>query len=144
MGLIARAQWLIRRSPMSQWRRTLGELVEQGEAEVGWHAQSQSVADGDLRHAAAWARRVERASKRFPTEPKCLPQAMALQWLLAKSEYPSILMIAMQRDDNAADDAREHDFHAWVELGGHMLIGAVDRSHYRPVLSFAHPPSGAL
>ncbi len=137
MFLILRAQWLIRRSAMSSWRGSLGQLVEDNPAE-----HNQPITDERLRAAAGLARRVERAAARFPTEPKCLSQAMALQWLLREMDAGSRLVIAMLRGAESGNDAAEHAFHAWVEWGNQMLIGHCDRSQYRIVLSFQHIPKG--
>ncbi|MEP5936802.1 MAG: lasso peptide biosynthesis B2 protein [Erythrobacter sp.] len=136
--LIARAQWLIRRSPMKNWRGSLGTLIEQDAL-----ACPQSIPEFEMRAAAAVARRVTRAAQRFPLEPKCLPQAMALQWALAAEKTPSRLIIAMQNDAPVAMDEDGHAFHAWVELGGQFLIGACDRTQYRTVLAFGHISQGS-
>ena len=139
MLLILRAQWLIRCSPMSRWRGSLGRLVEHDTPK-----HNHSIGADQLRAAAVLARRVERGAARFPTEPKCLPQAMALQWLLGATGADSRLVIAMQREAERSEGADEHAFHAWVEWGDQMLIGLCDPSDYRKVLIFQHQPKGGV
>ncbi len=66
---------------------------------------------------------------------------MAVQWLLAKAQLPSRLVIAMERQGSTAtagiDQAPSDAFHAWVELGDRMVIGLCERQNYRPVLVFS-------
>ena len=124
MALIAQAQLLIRFVPLDKWHRSLGRVIKPvaGKNEAG---------AGDS-WAKAQAARVKRAATRFPVEPKCLAQAMALQWLLVKGNASSRLVIAMK-----GEGAKEPDgFHAWVELDGEMLIGECDSSQYRTLMTF--------
>ena len=136
--LILKAQWLIRRSPMADWRGSLGNLIEVN-ALVG----SRAIPAIELSHATAQARRVDRAAKRLPVEPKCLPQAMALQWMLASTGSPSRLIIAMQKEAVGETEQGANAFHAWVELGDQILIGWCDRTQFRTVLAFEHIPNGS-
>ena len=143
MGRILMAERLIRFRPMSRWRQSLGEVSTQD------LAQGHSIASTSketLREASRHVRRTERAIRRLPYHPKCLPQAMALQWSLKSAGIPSRLIIAMQKDMKAEQDSSsalalndEDRYHAWVELGDVMLIGQCDRASYRPVLGFELP-----
>lgn len=125
MAALAVARLLVRWAPFSLWRRALGQLVEQTAVHAG-------PAGGDLALARFLSRRVERATQRLPGISKCLPQAMALQWLMHRARIPSRLVIALHRHDRAG----EHRFHAWIELGGDMLIGHCERDLYSPVATF--------
>lgn len=82
--------------------------------------------------ALIWARRVERAANRLPGRSKCLPKAMALQWILRRNAIASRLVIAIHKTDRQHD----HSFHAWVEVGGEMVIGHCDRASYSCMASF--------
>ena len=124
---------------MSRWHGSLGELVEPRTSNL-----NDEIDAAQLRAAAGLARRVERGAARFPTEPKCLPQAMALQWLLGATGADSRLVIAMQRQPERSDGTDEHAFHAWVEWGDQMLIGLCDPSDYRKVLIFQHQLKGGV
>ena len=111
--------------PLSRWQDTLGSL-----------ADGQDNSRGDQRNGTAlgkyWAARVDRAARRLPGEHKCLPQAVALQWLLSQQPVSSRLVIAahLQRVDD------EHGLHAWVESQGAMLIGHCDKADYRSIAIF--------
>ena len=56
---------------------------------------------------------------------------MALQWMLARRDIPSLLVIAILRDRTDADD---DEYHAWVEQGGRMIIGQCERTDYQPII----------
>lgn len=128
--LLVRAQFLIWFVPMARWHGSLGQVMDEAQESVGGGAQSDPAV---VATARAHARRVERASARFPIEPGCLAQAMALQWLLVSAGYGTRLVIAMQHGDRSA----EHGWHAWVELGDVMLIGQCEAAHFARVLCFA-------
>lgn len=134
ISLLVLAACLVRFVPMSRWRSSLGEIHQGG---VGC---LPVLREGDLRRAAAVSRQVVRAVRRLPWEPKCLAQAMALQWLLRREEIGSQLVLAMDRRDRTAD----HGYHAWVECGGIMLIGACERDNYHVVLGFVTPLQSEL
>ena len=56
---------------------------------------------------------------------------MALQWMLARRDIPSLLVIAILRDRTHADD---DEYHAWVEQGDRMIIGQCERTDYQPII----------
>jgi aryl-alcohol dehydrogenase-like predicted oxidoreductase len=45
----------------------------------------------------------------------CLPQALALRWLLAREGMPAMVVIGVRKDAGALEA------HAWVELDGLAL-----------------------
>ena len=104
-----------------RWRRRLGSMAS-GPLAV----PAPSMRDRQL------ARAVERASQRLPFEVKCLPRAMALHAMLRRRRRPSQLVIAAL--PGCARGTLD-DLHAWVEVGGEMLIGAPDRPFY-PLVRF--------
>ena len=103
------------------WRRWVGEA---------------SPCDGTARHASApdpisraCAQAVERAALRLPGS-LCLPQAMALQWMLRRRRQPSTIVLgAAAGQDRGSVDM----LHAWVEQDGAILLGDTGGLH-RPVL----------
>lgn len=66
------------------------------------------------------ARAVERAAQRLPGTSKCLPRAMALHWMIRRRARASQLVIGILP---GAQRGTIDDLHAWVEVGGQVLIG---------------------
>lgn len=120
---------LVRHVRLGRWRASLGFPI------VTTNAPPPT---GRLAEAQGLARTVERAATRLPGDSKCLPRAMALQWMLRRRAIPSRLVIAV-----AAKSASD-PHHAWTECDGAMLVGACDRDAYRPLLVLAQgevPPA---
>ena len=72
------------------------------------------------------ARAVVRAAGRLPGESRCLPQAMALHWMLRRRGLGGVLHVGV-----LPGEARGtlDDLHAWVTRGGEVLLGADDKPH---------------
>lgn len=150
---ILNADWRIRFQSMSRWQDSLGWLQA---APPSTSVPLPQIASDKMRTATAHARRTERAADRLPYSPKCLPQAMALQWSLRSAGIASSLVVAMRKQDaeppsnstyTAVEDSEaalvfsvEDRYHAWVQCGDVMLIGQCERSEYRPVFSFENSP----
>lgn len=119
---LAAAVRLVRSVRLSRWRWSLGRLepANAGSMSGRVHAQRARLVAGAI----------EEAAQRMPEPPKCLPKAVAMQWLLAAMGLPSRLVIAF----HATDRDSEHGYHAWVEHGDAMVMGVCDRLAYRPVL----------
>jgi hypothetical protein len=128
MGRIVFAQLLIRFVSLRRWRASLGQLRGVAAPDAGMPGASSE--------ARARARRAVRAAARLPIHSKCLPRAMALQWMMRDLGQASTLVIAVRRGHREDDP---HNFHAWVEQGGEMIIGKCDRSDYSPVMALALP-----
>ena len=64
---------------------------------------------------------------------RCLPRAMALQWMLRSRAIPSRLVVAIAP---AAGPGTPDPHHAWTEAGGTVLVGDCDRSAYRALMVF--------
>lgn len=126
MFLLGAARFLVRFVPLSVWQSSLGTVQITSE-----NIRSLEESD-DLETAHYWARRVMRSVQRLPGETKCLPQAVALQWLLAPHHHKSRLIIALHR--NGADE--KEGLHAWVEAAGKILIGHCERDDYSPIAVF--------
>lgn len=120
MALLAVARWLIAGVAFAQWRKSLGMPV------MGVSSDSSLRLDANL-PARRLARAVERAAGRLPGECRCLPRAMALQWMLQRRGMVADLAIGVR-----PGDARGglDDLHAWVVREGEVLVGASDTPHH--------------
>jgi len=77
---------------------------------------------------------VERAQQRLHYPFKCLPRAMALQWMLARRGISTTLLIGVARGEAMG---QLHDLHAWVEVNGTTVIGTDPSRVYARVLALA-------
>lgn len=134
--LLCVARFLVASVRPGWWAVTLGERVV---PEVALSQQRSDIDGADDQARRAWAqlaltaRLVERAATKLPGITKCLPRAVAVQWLLRSKRIDSILVIAV----HASDRSGEHGFHAWVERRGYIVIGDCDRTEYRPIMAYA-------
>lgn len=124
MAFLALARLLIRFVPFARWSRWLGESgpVSTGRA-------SETPADPGTAPPSATVRAcvaaVRRASWRLPAS-LCLPQAMALQWMLARRGTDSAVIIGfLPVGARNSPDA----LHAWVELDGVTILGDSGDAH---------------
>ena len=101
------ARLLVKHVPMRRWRRGL-VLVEP----PGPDAPKRRLS----RRTAYVMRRIARHA---PFSAICLPQAMALQWMLRRRGVASRLIFGARRKAEGA----ELDFHAWLTVGGKCVIG---------------------
>jgi hypothetical protein len=124
MTLLALARSLIALVPFRIWRSHLGGI-----------AASQPLAD--LANAQRLAAQIERAAFRLPVATKCLPRAMALSWLLRKQGTNHVLVLAVR---GASARRGTSDLHAWIEVGGAILIGELPGPWLR-VLELGQPMS---
>lgn len=80
---------------------------------------------------------VERVSRPFPRALPCLPRALATQLLLRRRGGGASLCFGVARDGDGPLTA-----HAWVELDGEILIGAVpELERFKLVKSWPGPPA---
>lgn len=131
MLLLLLARALVRLVPMRHWRASLGPIVPPAAAELTFKLKQDPR---ELGACAAAVHPVRAAHRRalvhLPGHFKCLPQAMALQWMLRRRKVPSVLTIAaLPAHLRASPD----DLHAWVEAAGVIQIGQSDLP-YRPLL----------
>lgn len=118
---LAAARMLVAAIPLHRWSGWLGQ--------AGGSPAQPAKADASARMLA---RAVRRGADRLPLDFKCLPRAVALHTMLRRRKLPSRLVIA------AADPqvrGRADDLHAWVELGGEILIGETDQP-FHPVVRY--------
>lgn len=107
---------LVREVRFGRWRRWLGRPVKPPAFEPG--AASEANAP-----ARRLARAVERAAARLPGDSRCLPQAMALHWMLRRRGLGGALVMGVKP---GARRGGLDDLHAWVVREGEVLIGAAD------------------
>jgi Transglutaminase-like superfamily len=120
LGWLVLARLLVAGPRLGRWRRWLGPVA---------HEPLTARPDAaDHRLAAA----VQRAAARLPGGAKCLPQAMALHWMLRRRSRPSQLVIATLP---GAERGRLDSLHAWIEAGGEILIGGLDLP-FQPLVRF--------
>lgn len=107
MALLLAARLLVAAVPFRIWRKWLG-----GRADPPYRV--------DVPAARRLAAQIERAAWRLPIAIKCLPQSMALSWLLRSAGMPHTLVFAARppghRDGN-------DDLHAWVEVADRIVLG---------------------
>lgn len=122
--LLLAARLLVGRVRFGRWRSLLGTI---------------GPAPATVDSAPTWldfhlGNVVDRAAECLPLQFKCLPRAMALQWMLARRGRPGTLAFAVLPE---ARRGTVDDLHAWVELGGQILIGETGREYY-PLARFMH------
>ncbi len=108
MALLLFARLLVRWARFDTWRSRLG-----------WPGAS----DADQQMLARrLARHVERAATRLPGTSLCLPQAMALSWMLRAWRVPHsvVLMVRPQAARGGADD-----LHAMIRCGRDVVLGNI-------------------
>ena len=116
------ARLLIAAVRFDRWRGRLGQQVAQGD-------EGGSAPEWIDRYLA---RVVLRAVRRMPFDCACLPQAMALHWMLHRRARETELVIAALP---AGRRGSIDDLHAWVEKGGEILLGESDLPH-QPLIRF--------
>ena len=142
------ARLLVAHVPMRHWRRWL--VTAEGPASAGGPPADSRVAfsAGDPEgpapagtHPARTpqqrlprrvARIVRRVARHVPFPAVCLPQAMALQWMLRRRGVASRLFFGARR--KAQDSGL--DFHAWLTVGGECVIGGGEVETYAPLPPF--------
>ena len=108
MALLAIARLLVRQARFDRWRSRLGL--------AGVADPEQALLARQL------GRHVERAASRLPGISKCLPQAMALSWMLRARRIPHsvVLMVRPEAARGGSDD-----LHAMVRCGSRILLGNI-------------------
>ena len=73
--------------------------------------------------------------KTFLGDMPCLSQALAARWLLSRDGYQAELKIGARMEDG------ELAAHAWLERGGHVILGGADSpTKYISLQSMDEPP----
>ena len=108
MALLALARVLVRYARFASWRGRLGLGGTAGPAQVLM--------------ARKLGRHVERAASRLPGTSKCLPQAMALSWMLRARHFPHCVALMVRP---AAARSGSDDLHAMVRCGDQTVLGNI-------------------
>lgn len=126
--LLAVARLLVRGVPLKHWRGSLGRMAAP--------AGPLAFDDAMRLRCKRLSRAVQRAADRLPGTSKCLPQAMALQWMLARRAIASTLVFGIRppalRDQGDA-------LHAWVEVGGVVVLGGLPDMTFQRGLELTQP-----
>ena len=122
------ARLLVKHVRMRRWRRWL-ILVEAPGPDAPKRRLSRRT-----------ARILRRIARHAPFSAVCLPQAMALQWMLRRRGVASRLIFGARR---SAEDAGL-DFHAWLTVGGRCVIGGGEIETFAalPPVEDAEPQPG--
>ena len=127
MAYLALARAAVRLLPLRLYRQSLGAMSQ------GKRAGAASRRDPmPTVMQKRLARRVVRAAIRLPGKSRCLAQAIALHWMLRRIGEEGELVVAIHRTERS----RKHSYHAWLEAGGMMLVGACDREDYQELMRF--------
>lgn len=85
-----------------------------------------------LARAQAVARRVDRVAGRLPWQSTCLVRAVAARLLLARRRIDGgIIRFGIRKNDGALEA------HAWLILGGTILMGGEEVETYAPLADLA-------
>ncbi|QQN72905.1 lasso peptide biosynthesis B2 protein [Croceicoccus sp. YJ47] len=126
IALLAAARLFIGLVPFANWKTMLGTPVAH-DREVARPARS----DADERMHGC--RTAIRRGARYVPGAICLPQAMALQWMLSRRKLPSVLTIGFL--PGAAVDTEDR-LHAWIRSWRGIEIGDSGKRHV-PLISMA-------
>ena len=93
------------------FRRTYRLLDGSG----GLPAANGDVSADNRSMAMRWGRLVNIAARHGPYSATCLPQSLALRWLLCRSGMPAEVRVRVGKEGGRMQA------HAWVELGGRVI-----------------------
>ena len=124
--LLLLARLLVRYVPMRYWRRRL--VTSEGPGSTG--ARLPGAPERRLPRRVARVVRV--VARHVPFPAVCLPQAMALQWMLRRRGVESCLSFGARRHANGT----ALDFHAWLTVGGECVIGGGELTTYTALPPF--------
>lgn len=125
MALLAAARVLIRFVPMGRWQHLLGDRQAADEATVKVNESSGDLPANDADRVRACVAAVRRASWHMPASI-CLPQAIALQWMLSRRSIASSLNIGILP---SARRGTRDDLHAWVVWADRVVLGDSGGAH---------------
>ena len=122
--LLLLAWLLVSHVPMRYWRHRLVTAEEPAAASGHLARTLRRPLPGRV------ARTVGSVARHVPFPAVCLPQAMALQWMLRRRAVASRLVFGAKRK------GAELDLHAWLTVGGECVIGAGEIETYAPLPPF--------
>jgi hypothetical protein len=92
-------------------------------------ASQDDISNADLRRAETICNVVAGLSRRLPWRATCLMQALAADRMLFKENIPAVIHLGIFYPP--ANDAL--GAHAWLSVGGNILLGGYNLSRYREV-----------
>jgi len=85
----------------------------------------------EIRHA------VEAVAACLPVATACLERALAARWMLARRGWRPVLHLGLARDAEArAAPGEGRAAHAWLTLGGEVVVGGAGLDRYAAVARF--------
>ena len=129
------ARLLVKYVPMRHWRRRLVTAQEPADPPAALSADGPGEPEpaGGLlprapqrRPSRKVAHIVRTVARHVPFPAVCLPQAMALQWMLRRRGVESRLILGARRKAGGMG----LDFHAWLTVGGKCVIGGGEIETY--------------
>lgn len=121
---LALARLLIIFVPFRSWRKLIGVNFDQTSPMRG----QLRATPADIERARGIGRRVKNCAARLPFRAVCLPQAMAVRWMLALRGIQAQLFIGARRSRN---DEAQFAFHAWLMLEGACVSGKEEREQFQ-------------
>ena len=121
LAALAATQALVRMVPPRKWRDRFGPSSPV--------AVSGALAKDQLEPVRRVRFAIARAARNLPTDPNCLPQALAARRMLARRGIESTLFIGAERDGKG----KAH-FHAWLKVGSEWVTGLCDEDRYALLL----------
>ncbi len=126
--LLIAARMLVRFVPLARWKGLLGDSQTPENSANRDAADANGNTELTVRQCVA---AIRRGSFRLPGTI-CLPQAIGLQWMLARRGISSTVTIGFMPVSRRGD---ADDLHAWVDWNGHKILG--DRGeNYASLLQF--------
>ena len=107
MALLCGAKLLVASVPFERWRGSLGPSDK----------MRPDVGSDEARRLAA---HVRRAASLLPFTIECLPQAMALSWMLRRRSISHSMVIAVRPEGMRGGP---DGLHAWVDVDGARILG---------------------
>ena len=118
---LAAAQALVRIVPPRKWRDRF--------APSSSLSASGAIGKDQLEPVRRVRFAIARAARNLPTDPNCLPQALAARRMLERRGIESSLFIGAERDEQG-----KANFHAWLKVGSEWVTGLCDEERYALLL----------
>lgn len=132
LPLLVHANRVFRREPASQALQWLGEATEDLDL------KSATCSTGDLALALRIGRAVQRAARVVPWQCDCMPQAMATCRILQHEGIDHVATIGgRMADENGREPSCTFYAHAWVSVGGEVIIGQATSELHTPLAHFS-------
>ena len=117
LASLAVAQIRIRLIAPRNWRSQFGPIDS--------HDGGTAIAPDQVEPVRRIRLAITRAARNLPTDPNCLPQALAARAMLRRRGIATSLFLGVERDP-----AGEPHFHAWLKVGPEWVTGMCDETRY--------------